>query len=359
MFTAASNPRLADEMVALTNAVNHTMLTSMANLARALGGESPITLADGPANTFDVLGAREGARLLRYPAKGPRKDSLLVVASLINQYYVLDLLKEISVIDGFCQQGFDVYVLDWQAPGEVGLSRDFVDYGDGFIRWGAAEAAGGTDAGVHVLGYCMGGTMAAMHAAMHPHQVKSLMLLGTPLDFHKSGVLATFTQPHVFDSDLMVDALGNVPPLMLQSAFKAMAPATLFHKFWEAAERAGDEGALKHFLAVEKWLEDNVSFPGGLYRPYIQRLYQDNALIKGTMTVAGRTVDLKNLTMPVLNIIGLKDTIVNPEGSRAVMPLLKNGSVLEFETGHIGLTTSKRAHKELWPAVHRWALQHV
>lgn len=359
MFTPASNPRLADELVALTNAHSHHALTSMANLARLLSGERPITVGRGPAHPYDVIGARQGARLLRYNARGPRKDSLLVVASLINQYYVLDLLPDVSVIDGFCRQGFDVYVLDWQAPGEEGLSRDFTDYVDGFITWGATEAARGTDHGVHVLGYCMGGTLAAMHAALHPHQVKSLMLLGTPLDFHASGVLASFTKPHVFDANLMVDALGNVPPLMLQSAFKAMAPATLFHKFWEAADRTHDEEALRHFLAVEKWLEDNVSFPGGLYRPYITRLYQDNALIQGKMTVGTRTVDLKDLKMPVLNIIGTKDTIVNPAGSRAVMPLLAQGTALEFETGHIGLSTSKRAHRELWPKVHAWALQHV
>jgi len=190
-------------------------------------------------------------------------------------------------------------------------------------------------------------------------QVKALMLLGTPIDFHRSGILASFTKPDVFDADLLVDALGNVPPAMLQAAFKAMAPSTLMHKFWDLSDRAEDADAVIHYAAVERWLEDNISFPGGLYRPYIKGLYQENGLVKGTMKVGDRTVDLKKLAMPVLNIIGLKDNIVNVDGSRGLMPFLAQGKELAFDTGHIGLTTSKRAHRELWPQAHAWALEHA
>jgi polyhydroxyalkanoate synthase len=359
MITSASNPDLADEVVGLQNAITGATLSSLANLARLLHGKSPVEIKHGPAHPSEVVGARDGVKLLRYAAKGPRKGSLLVVASLINRFYVLDLLNGISVIDGFCKQGFDVFALDWQPPGKAGLSRNFTDYVDNIIPWGAREAAGGQDGGVHVLGYCMGGTMAAMHAALHPEQVKALMLLGTPIDFHKSGVLATFTKPDVFDADLMVDALGNVPPSMLQAAFKAMAPSSLMNKFWDLSEKAEDADAVIHYAAVERWLEDNISFPGGLYRPYIRGLYQDNGLVEGTMTVGSRKVDLHQLTMPVLNIMGLKDNIVNVEGSRGLMPFLKNGKELVFDTGHIGLTTSKRAHRDLWPQVHQWALENA
>lgn len=359
MITSASNPALADEMVGLQNAITGATLTNLANLARLLHGKSPVEIQHGPAHPSEVVGARDGVKLLRYAAKAPRRGSLLVVASLINRFYVLDLLRDVSVIDGFCKQGFDVFVLDWLPPGNAGLNRNFTDYVDNFIPWGAQEAAGGEAGGVHVLGYCMGGTMAAMHAALHPEQVKSLMLLGTPIDFHRSGILATFTKPHVFDADLMVDALGNVPPSMLQAAFKAMAPSSLMNKFWDLSEKAEDAEAVTHYVAVERWLEDNISFPGGLYRPYIRGLYQDNGLITGEMTVGTRKVDLRQLTMPVLNIMGLKDTIVHTEGSRGLMPFLKNGTELTFDTGHIGLTTSKRAHRDLWPQVHTWALEHA
>ena len=359
MITSASNPTLADEAVALQNAITGTTLTSMANLARLLHGKSPLDHKHGPAHPSEVVGARDGVKLLRYAAKAPRQGSLLVVASLINRFYVLDLLPDVSVIDGFCKKGFDVFVLDWLPPGPAGLKRDFTDYVDNFIPWGAKEAAGGEEGGVHVLGYCMGGTMAAMFAALHPQLVKSLMLLGTPIDFHKSGMLANFTQPHVFDADLMVDALGNVPPTMLQAAFKAMAPSTLMNKFWDLSEKAEDADAVIHYVAVERWLEDNISFPGGLYRPYIKGLYQANGLITGEMVVGGHKVDLHQLTMPVLNIIGLKDTIVNPPGSHGLMPFLKQGTQIEFDTGHIGLTTSKRAQRDLWPQVHAWALKHA
>jgi len=166
MITSASHPVAADELVALQNAFTGATLTGMANLARLLHGKPPVTLAHGFANRSEVVGVHEGVPLLRYAAKAPRKGSLLVVASLINRAYVLDLLDGISVVDGFCKKGFDVYVLDWQAPGREGLARTFADYVDDIIPWAAQVASGGGSGGVHVLGYCMGGTLAAVVAAL-------------------------------------------------------------------------------------------------------------------------------------------------------------------------------------------------
>ena len=68
------------------------------------------------------------------------------------------------------------------------------------------------------MGYCLGGTLAAMHAARHPEQVSALVLLGAPIDFHRSGVMAKFTDRRWFDADVLADAFGNIPPTLLQSA---------------------------------------------------------------------------------------------------------------------------------------------
>src|SRR5207249_564490 len=107
---------------------------------------------------------------LHYRARGAAQPTpIVIVASLINRYYVLDLLPELSVIDQLCRHGFDVFVLDWKAPGEDGPERGFDDYVDGAIgaavRTAAATAKSDGKAGL--LGYCMGGTLAAIYAARH------------------------------------------------------------------------------------------------------------------------------------------------------------------------------------------------
>src|SRR5262249_36439326 len=153
-----------------------------------------------------------------------------------------------------------------------------------------------------------------------------------------------------FDGDLIADAFGNVPPWMLQSAFKAMAAADLPRKWTDLVKRADDEDAVRHFVALESWLEDNVAFPGGLYRQYIRGCYQENRLVRGDMKVAGRVVDLSRISMPLLNVVALRDRICEPPSSLALMERTSSSDkqVIDFETGHIGLTTSRRVLKEMW-----------
>jgi polyhydroxyalkanoate synthase len=280
----------------------------------------------------------------------------LIVASLINRYYVLDLLPELSVIAQLNRRGFDVYILDWKAPGAAGPALNFGDYVDGVIP----EAAG-TVAAQHcgmpvVIGYCMGGTMAAMFAARHPDKLRALVLLGTPIEFGTSGELAGMTDRRFFDVELLMEVLGNMPPAMMQSGFKLLNPADAWNKLMGLLRDADDADRVRHFVALESWLDDNIAFPGGLYRTYIRALYQDDLLCKRTMTIGGTPVDLARLTAPLLNVVALRDHICAPPSSRALMRLVgsKDAELLEFDTGHIGLTTSRRSLAELWPRIADW-----
>jgi polyhydroxyalkanoate synthase len=335
-------------------------LHALAAAARMMRGKRPIAYIHGPATAYEVVSEGPLARLLLYRrAAGvpARQAPLVIVSSLINRYYVLDLLPEISVIRLFTARGFDVYVLDWKAPGELGPTLRFADYVDGAIRAAAGEAADRSGApNVAVLGYCMGGTLAVMHAARHAAQVRALALLGTPVDFHASGLLASWTRRDLFDADLLIDAVGNMPPALMQSGFKLMNPADALFKLMHLALDGDDETRVRHMVALESWLEDNIAFPGGVYREYIKRLYQDNALVSGELEIAGTRVDLTQLVSPLLNVIALRDHICAPPASRALMPKVGSSdkALLEFETGHIGISTSRRAHQQLWPKICDW-----
>lgn len=332
-------------------------LHTQAALARALHGRPPIAPIAGPALPHELTLEDDLARLLHYPATSRRRGSLLIVASLINRYYVLDLLPELSVIGSLAARGFDVFVLDWKAPGATGPDLGFADYIDGTIAR-AADVIARRSKGARpaVIGYCMGGTMAAMFAARHPERLAALCLLGTPIDFHASGVLADWTRRDLFDADLAMDAYGNMPPSLMQSGFQLMNPAGALSKLVALARDGADESRVRHFVALESWLEDNIAFPGGVYRDYIRTLYQDNALCRGTMRMGGTPVDLRRLTAPLLDVVALRDHICAPPSSRALLPLVgsKDKRLLEFDTGHIGLTASHRSHQELWPTITAW-----
>jgi polyhydroxyalkanoate synthase len=344
---------LADAFDSMFAAGARLRVHAQAALARLSHGEAPVGFVPGPASPHEQVLDGTLARLLHYRARGKKQPTpIVIVASLINRYYVLDLLPELSVIDKLNRQGFEVFVLDWKAPGEDGPERGFDDYIDGAI----AEAVKLAGAPVGLIGYCMGGTLAAMYAARHAQSLRWLALLGTPIDFHQSGRMAEWTRPELFDVDLLVDAYGNMPPFLMQSGFKLLNPVDMLSKLVRLHQNAGDEFATRQFVALESWLDDNRAFPGGVYRDYIRGLYQDNALVRGEFRVGGERIDLKQLTSPLLNVIALRDHICAPPSSRALLALAGSSDKqnLEFETGHIGMTTSRRAHAELWPKIIKW-----
>jgi polyhydroxyalkanoate synthase subunit PhaC len=72
-------------------------------------------------------------------------------------------------------------------------------------------------------------------------------------------------------------------------------------------------------------------------------------------------INLKNINMPFLNIVAQKDDLVAPNSSKALNDALTESndkSLIEFNSGHVGLMIGKNAHKELWPKVGEWIKNH-
>jgi len=347
----------AAAMDELGSAAARARLHFIAQTARALHGKPPIEWIGGAAHPSTCVADLPLARLLRYEPLGERRvGSVVVVASLINKYYVLDLLPEISVIRGYQARGFAVYVLDWKAPGAGGPSLGFGDYVDGAIGAAVTQATSAEGAAPHLLGYCMGGTMAAMFAARRPDSIRSLSLLASPIDFHATGVLSDWTKRERFDADLVIDALGNMPPALMQSGFKLMNPVDMLLKPLRTLLDGADADRIRHVTALEAWLDDNMAFAGGLYREYIKGLYQDNALVRGELVVGGSKVDLGKITAPLLNVVATRDHIAAPASSTVLQNLVASADreLLSTEAGHIGLTASRRSLEKLWPKIYAW-----
>jgi len=297
-----------------------------------------------------------------YKTDSPQKfkTPILVVGSLINRHYILDLLPETSIIKHFQQLGFDVYATDWRMPTIKDEDMPLASYAHDYLEKAVDKVEEVTGSrNVTLFGYCWGGILSLIYSAIHPKDVKNLILHATPADFGKP---PTVLESWLKDLDVkkFVDTFGNVPSSFLNIAFILRNPleASLKYQFYFSQPRSIKE--ITQFFAVESWLYDSVPIIGKAFEQIINDIYKNNLLIQNKMMLGDNLVDLKKITMPVLNIVGTNDDLVSAESSRTITDVVASTDkqTIEFPTGHVGLCISKTAHKKLWPEVGKWLKEH-
>jgi polyhydroxyalkanoate synthase len=303
----------------------------------------------------DTVHAEHGWRLLRYRARAEGiafGTPIVMVPSLINRHYVLDLLPGKSLVEWLGGQGFDVFCVAWEDPESEDRFTDFDDIADRYL--GRALRVASKLAGrerVHLLGYCLGGTLAVIHAARRPANVASLCALAAPISFSEAGMLGAWTRTNSFDVDMLVSACGNVPWQLLEGAFHLLRPTLALSKAVGLADRFWDDAFVDGFFALETWGNDNVSIPGAFYRRYIVELYRDDALVRGTFALAGEVVRLSQIECPTLVVTFEHDNIV-PAASAACLldhVAARDKQRIHLAGGHVGAVVSRKASGALWP----------
>jgi polyhydroxyalkanoate synthase len=182
--------------------------------------------------------------------------------------------------------------------------------------------------------------------------------MAAPLDFGADmGLLKLWAQKEYYDPDKLVEIVGNVPGDFLNFGFLLLDPVSnLYSKYLKFIDKVDDEKFVKMFFRMEKWINDGIPLAGEAYREYIRKLYQENQLVKNELRLNGNRVDLNNINMPLLSLVATYDHLVPPESSRGFNDLCpsKDKKMIEFPTGHIGLSVSSATKTKLWPEVANW-----
>ncbi len=318
-------------------------------------------LAPTPKDTVFTDGT---ARLYRFRPPEPKEGEasvtpitarrsstpVLLIPSMINRWYVLDLRRGFSLVEALVRAGFDTFCLDWGAPNDEDRYLSWDDVLARLARmFRAAQRVAGQQK-LHVLGYCMGATLTGIHAALEPQSFASLVNLLGPFDFSQGGNLAHMTDPRWFDADAIADA-GNVAPQQMQSGFVMLRPTQNLAKLVGLLDRGADPAFRQSYEALETWAGDNVAFPAEAYRTYIKELYQQNQLVAGSHHARGQRVALEKIECPVLTVAAEKDTICPPLAATALNDKCgaKVKKTLRVPGGHVGAVVGSRAATHLYP----------
>lgn len=285
------------------------------------------------------------------------RTPLVICYALVNRPYVMDLQPDRSLIRGLLQQGLDVYLIDWGYPDGADRYQGMEDYVLGYLPRCVdhVRQVAGTEQ-VNLLGVCQGGTLSLCFSALYPEKVRNLIVMVTPVDFRTPENLLTKWAEHV-DMDALAATTGNVPGEALNALFLALMPFRLTsQKYVDLLDQIDNAKALENFLRMEKWIFDSPDQPGEMFRQFMTWLVKENRLVRGTLAIAGRRVDLRKLTMPVFNVYATQDHLVPPSASIPLEDLTGSSDYTSygFPGGHIGIYVSGSAQKDIPTRITDW-----
>jgi polyhydroxyalkanoate synthase len=305
------------------------------------------------------------AKLYRYVPVLPKEKRhpvpLLLVFALMNRPYILDLRPGHSFVEFMVSQGYDLYLLDWGAPGPEDKNLKFDDYTLEYMPRAIRKMK--AIAGVEefsMLGWCIGAILATVYSALRADDgLRNLILLTAPLDFsNKQDItFAKWVDERFFDVDKVVAAFGNMPGEMIDYGARALKPVDNYLlnylKLWDNLE---NPQVVEAWKAMNTWVTDNVPLAGGVFRQLIVDLYRNDRLMRGEWMIRGEPVDLSRLRANLLTVIAEGDHITPPCQSEAILSKVgsKDKELFRIPGGHIGIMAGSAAHKITWPQLEHW-----
>ena len=308
---------------------------------------------------YDVVYEEDRVKLKHYKptVEIQLKRPLLVVYALINRETMLDLQPGRSVVQNFLQEGIDVYMIDWGYPARKDRYLTIDDHVNGYMDNIVDFILDKHNLNkINLMGICMGGTFCVIYSALHPEKIKNLVTTVTPTNFDTNqGLLHIWMKD--MDVDRIVDTYGNIPGDIMNMGFLLLNPARLMiDKYVGFIENMANKKFVENFVRMEKWIFDSPDVPGETFRQFIRDCYQKNLLIQSKMEVGGKRVDLKKITMPLLNYYGKYDHLVPPEACELLTGKVgsKDAQDICLDTGHIGIYVSSKYQKEFVPRIASW-----
>uniref|UniRef100_A0A9E8CU10 Class I poly(R)-hydroxyalkanoic acid synthase n=1 Tax=Bosea sp. NBC_00436 TaxID=2969620 RepID=A0A9E8CU10_9HYPH len=319
----ATNPELLRETLQQNGENLVRGMKMYAEDVEAGGGELKIRQSD--ASSFEVgvniattpgkvIFRNEIIELIQYAPATPQvlKRPLLIVPPWINKFYILDLNPEKSFIRWCVEQGLTVFCISWVNPDARHAAKDFESYmREGiFAALDTIEEATG-EKKVSAIGYCVGGTLLgvtlAYMAAVRDKRIESATFFTTQVDFSQAGELSVFVdEEQIRAIEEQMARTGYLDGARMAGAFNMLRPNDLI---WSYAVNNYLKGKAPTPFDLLYWNADSTRMPAANHSFYLRNCYLDNKLSKGEMRIGGKTLDLKQVTIPIYNLATREDHI--------------------------------------------------
>jgi polyhydroxyalkanoate synthase len=293
----------------------------------------------------------------RYEPMGRRRGApVLLVPPLAAPAICFDLRRGCSLAEHLVTGHRRAYLLEY---GQI----EFADRELGLEHWvetviPAAIRAAAEDAGrpVRVIGWCLGGILSLLAHAYDPDlPVEAAALVASPFDFSKVPLVAPLRPINAVTRGQIVTqlyrALGGAPAPLVKRGYQLAGFEKYLMKPWTVASNLGDQDLLAQIEAVDTFMSRMHAYPGRTFGQLYHRFFRTNDLAGGTLALTDRTIDLADVTIPLLVIAGRGDGIAPVPACHHVADLVPNAKPVRVETapgGHLGVLTGRAARATTW-----------
>jgi polyhydroxyalkanoate synthase len=315
----------------------------------------------GPTPKHTVW-SRGKVQLWRYDTESVEHSlPIFLVPSVVSRSYVFDLHRGNSFVERLLEAGFAVYLVDWGIAGAEESGNVLETYVDDLLpdlTAAVCEDAGSESA--TMLGYCFAGLLTLLYVAGHPEApIQNLVTLAPPIDYAPtSGMTKMFAEGRMEPEDVL-DEDGNVPGDVVREAFAMRKPTSDLVTYAALWDNLWNDEYVEGHQAMAQFIREQVPLPGALLRQMVDKLIRANELATGSFELGGRTVQLSDISCPLLVVMAERDELVPVESTVALRGFMgANMEELLLPAGHVGLITGRKAATVTIPHIIGWIADH-
>ncbi|MCG8437453.1 MAG: alpha/beta fold hydrolase [Pseudomonadales bacterium] len=301
-----------------------------------------------------------------------QRTPLVLVAPLAVNMLIYDLFPQRSLVRYLRARGFELYMVDWGRPGKyhnhLSLSSYFADYLPKMLVQ-VRQHSGQQQLSLH--GWSFGGLFSLCYTALgNDPDIRNLVLVGTPCDYHRNGALGAQYRRLSRQAKWIRSNTGlrihDVPARLLRSpgwmnslAFKLTNPVGSLQGYMNLVRNLHDREFVAAHATNGAFLDDMVAYPGGVIQDIVRYLWTDNVVAHGQLPMASSEGNLSRVTANILNITGGADPIVTRDCSLAMDTLVrsKDKTYLTIDGGHMGILGSSAAQTQSWGRIAEWLIE--